>query len=413
MTIGPMKTLLRMASTQLSDDVRTLPARISARFTDEGRAARCETVEDLRREARRSTPRVVFDFVDGGAADEFTLRWNRTAFEALQLRPRILRDVSGVDTSTTIFGRRLALPLVVSPSGGSALNRFAGERALARAASAHGVGYALSVMSSWPLEDVSASGDGPKWFQLYVWRDRALSEALLNRASAAGYEALVLTVDTPVVGVRDRDRRNGFGVPPRITARSFGQALLRPRWALSFLRDAPLNGHVPAGAGSGDAQSLAAYTGSLFDPTVTWGDLAWVRRLWKGPLLLKGVIDPDDARLAVDAGVNGIIVSNHGGRQLDYAPPAIQALGPVVDAIGDSVPVLLDGGIRRGSDILKALALGASACMTGRPLLYGLAAAGEAGANRALEILASELRLAMSLTGRAAIDQIDSSLLDT
>lgn len=406
-----MRTFLQMAATQLADDARALPARTRARFTDEGRAARCATIEELRCAARRAAPRAVFDFVDGGAADETTLRANRSAFESLHLRQRILRDVSTVDTSTTLFGRRLAVPLVVSPTGGSALNRYEGEQALARAAGARGVGYALSVMSSWPLEAVAAAADGPKWFQLYVWRDRALSEALLDRAIAAGYDALVLTVDTPVVGVRERDGRNGFSIPPRITARSFGEALLRPRWAMSFLRGAPLNGHVAAGSGSGDAKSLAAYTGTLFDPTVTWKDLAWVRSRWKGPLLLKGVIDPEDALLAVDAGVDGVIVSNHGGRQLDHAPSSIDALSPVVEAVGGSVPVLLDGGIRRGSDILKALALGASACMTGRPLLYGLAAAGQAGADRALEILTNELRLAMSLTGRVGIDQVDASLL--
>jgi L-lactate dehydrogenase (cytochrome) len=405
-----MRMLTRMLRTQMTGDLRSLSALRDSHFSDESRAARCANIYELRRLAQRSVPRVVFDFIDGGAADEVTVRRNSADFARVTFNPRILNDVSTVDTSTSLFGSRLAMPLVVSPTGGSALLRYEGECVLAKAASAHGVGFTLSAMSSWPLEDVAQFSNGSAWFQLYLWRDRSLSGALVERAASAGYQALVLTVDTPVIGIRERDGRNRFSVPPRITARSVAQSLVRPRWARSFLREAPLNGHVSVGGG--DPQSLAAYIGGLFDPSVTWKDIAWLRDRWSGPLLIKGVIDPRDAHLLVEAGVDGVIVSNHGGRQLDHSPSAISALAPVVEAVGGRVPVLLDGGVRRGSDILKAIAIGASACMTGRPLLYGLGAAGEAGVARALELLQSELRIAMALTGSVSIDKVGPSLVN-
>jgi L-lactate dehydrogenase (cytochrome) len=285
-----------------------------------------------------------------------------------------------------------------------------GEVALARAMHAVGSVYTVSAMASYALEEVAERAPGPLWFQLYVWRDRGLTRDLADRARAAGYGALVLTVDVPWAAGRDRDRRNGFGIPPRATARSLAGGAIRPRWAYGFARHARMTAANVQERGS-DAISITQYVNSQFDPSLGWDDLAWFRDIWDGPLAVKGILRPEDARRATDLGADAVIVSNHGGRQLDGAVSGIAALPGVVDAVGGDGEVLLDGGVRRGSDILKAVAEGARACLVGRPLVYGLGVAGEAGATRAAEILRGELRTAMGLSGCPSLGAADRSLL--
>jgi L-lactate dehydrogenase (cytochrome) len=392
--------------------VRSLPARARARLTDE-RVERCGTIGELRAAARRGLPRVIFDFMDGAANDEVTSTRNRADFAQLAILPRMLVDVSEVDLSTTVLGERVALPLLGAPMGLNGLVHHAGEAAIARALHDAGSIYVLGAMASYTIEEIAEQSPGPSWFQMYIWRDRGLVRELLARAAAAGHTALVLTVDVPVAAARDRDRRNGFGLPPRATLRSLAGGALRPRWSAQFIRHprmtaASVAGH---GGGPGDPVQMTDYIGRQFDPSARWEDLGWFRELWPGPLVVKGILRPEDARMAVELGADAISVSNHGGRQLDHAPSTIRALPGIVEAVGDSVEVYLDGGVRRGSDILKAIALGARACLVGRPLVYGLGAGGERGAHRAVAILAAELRTAMGLAGCPSIGSLDRSWL--
>ncbi|MGI8549557.1 MAG: alpha-hydroxy acid oxidase [Dehalococcoidia bacterium] len=370
------------------------------------------TIEDLRKRARRRLPRAVFDYIDGAAEDEVTMRQNRTAFEHLRFRPRVLVDVSAIDQSTTVLGQRLASPLILAPTGlcGMATNR--GEIHAARAARELGIAFTLSAMSAVSIENVAQEAPGPHWFQLYVWRDRELTRSLVERARAAGYRALVLTVDVPVPGQRERDLRNGATIPPRITLRNAIDSVQKVGWLLRMARDPWLdlaNVKGTASGSTGRAFSLAAYVNSQFDPSVNWDDLAWFRSLWSGPLAIKGIMTGEDARRAVDYGADAIIVSNHGGRQLDGLPAAIEALPEVVDAVGSRTEVILDGGVRRGTDVVKALALGARACMIGRPYLYGLGAGGQAGAEQAIRILRAEIARTLALLGRPALPDLDQS----
>jgi isopentenyl diphosphate isomerase/L-lactate dehydrogenase-like FMN-dependent dehydrogenase len=398
---------------QFAADLRTVPERLRARLGDSDvpRVAAYGTIEELRQAARRCLPKVIFDFVDGGAGDELTLGRNQSDLQRIELRPRVLVDVSNVGLATTVLGEPVAVPLLGAPAGLLGLINPAGEVALARALHAAGTLYALPVMASYTLEEVAASSAGPLWFQMYVWRDRGLNAELVSRARTAAYKALVVTVDVPRAAGRDRDRRNRFGVPPRVTARTLWGGVTHPRWSAGFVRQTRLSFANVAGRDGGgeDAIMISSYVDSQFEPGATWDDLSWFREQWDGPIVVKGILHPEDARRAVELGADGLVVSNHGGRQLDGAQSAITALPRVRDAVGDATEVYMDGGIRRGSDVVKALALGARACLSGRGLVYGLAAGGEAGVSRAIEILREELSTALALAGCASVDELDRS----
>jgi L-lactate dehydrogenase (cytochrome) len=374
------------------------------------------TIEDLRRRARGRLPRAVFDYIDGGAEEEVTLRANRQAFERVQFRPRALVDCGTPDLSTTVLGQRLQCPIILAPAGLVGLFWPNGEMAAARAAARFGTIFSLSTVSVASLEEVAASVSGAMlWFQLYIFRDRNLTRSMVERALAAGYQALCVTTDVPVAGARERDVRNGFTVPPRVTWGNVVDAL----WHVDFLREVltgpPITFRNVSRSPSSrtEAVSIAAYVNRQFDPTVTWGDIAWLRSIWPRPLLLKGIMSAEDARLAVDHGVDGIVVSNHGGRQLDGSPATIEVLPEIANAAGGRLEILLDGGIRRGTDVAKALALGARACLIGRPYLYGLASDGQRGAELAVSLLVKELERTLILLGRSSIDELDSTAVRT
>jgi L-lactate dehydrogenase (cytochrome) len=366
------------------------------------------SIEDLRQAARRRLPRAIFDFIDGGAQDEVTLRHNVEDFRRLSLLPRVLTDVASRDQSVTVLGQRLDCPLILAPTGlpGVVWPNGAGEAALA--ADRAGVGFCLSTMSTSTIEEISKASKRPVWFQLYVMRDRELAKSMMQRAKVAGCSALVITVDLQMQGQRDRDVRNGLTIPPRLTLASAIDFALHPGWVWRFLAGPKVTLANFVGTGKGDDMfTIAGFVNSQFDQSVTWKDIDWVRGIWDGPLALKGILNPDDARIAAEHGVNGIIVSNHGGRQLDGVPSAIAALPGVVDAVAGRAEIILDGGVRRGNDVLKALALGARACMIGRPFLYGLAADGRAGVDRALEIFRNEIDVNLALLGRAGVKELD------
>jgi len=359
-------------------------------------------IDELREKARRKLPTAVFDFIDGAAEDEVTLRRNREAFGRYALVPRVGVDVSSVALSTSLLGQEIAAPLVLAPTGLCGMATSRGEVPTARAAAQARIPCVVSCLSSVPLEEVVRDAPGEHWFQLYVWKDRGVTQSLVERAAASGYRVLVVTLDVPVLGQRERDVRNGATIPPRLTLRNALDTLRRPRWLWTIWRGprVAFANVAPAGPSSGPGPfALAPYVNTLFDPSITWKDLEWMRRLWKGPFAVKGVMCAEDARLAVENGADAVIVSNHGGRQLDSAMGSLEALPEVVEAVGTRAQVLLDGGIRRGTDMAKALALGARACMIGRPYLYGLGAAGQAGVADAIRILVSELRRAMALMG--------------
>ncbi|GAB4348827.1 MAG: alpha-hydroxy acid oxidase [Immundisolibacter sp.] len=372
------------------------------------------SVDDLRRAARDYLPRLVFDFIDAGAEREITLRANTADFERLRFAPRVLTDASQIDTGTTLLGEQIALPLLIAPMGLCGLVHPQGELALARAARAAGIPLVLSTAASYALEAVMDAAAGNLWFQLYLFRDRDFTRSLLQRARSAGYRALVVTVDLARGGKREKDIHNGFTVPPRFTRRAAADLLRHPRWLLRMLphRHQTLGNLVGWGDRGGNAVALSTFMNTQIDPAISWADIEWLRSEWDLPLLVKGILRPDDARQAVAVGADGVIVSNHGRRQLDGAPSTISVLGGVVDAIGGAGEVILDSGVRRGADILKALALGARACMIGKAALYGLATDGEAGVARVLAILRQELDIAMALTGsqRAAAVPPDTLL---
>jgi L-lactate dehydrogenase (cytochrome) len=376
------------------------------------RLARSANVHDLRRIARRRLPAGVFGYVDGAAEDERTLQANTDAFASYRFRPRVLRDVSSVDPSTTILGRPVPMPLVFAPTGFTRIVDPEGELAVARAAARAGLPYTLSTMATRSIEEVAAvSGSGRRWFQVYVWRDRGLVKDMIDRAAANGYDTLMLTVDTAVLGRRERDVRKGFSLPPKIGLDTVIDGALHPGWTWKFVRSDPIRFANIVGRGSavGDgstAVALAEFTNAQFDQALSWADVDWLRSVWDGPLLLKGIQTVDDARIAADHGVDAISVSNHGGRQLDDAPPALDLVAPVVEAVGDRVEVYCDGGVRRGSDVLKAIALGARACLIGRAYLYGLAAAGELGVDAVISMFETDLRRTMSLLGVNRVDEL-------
>jgi len=374
-------------------------------------------IEDLRSAAKRRLPRVVFDYIDGGAEDEWTLRENCRAFEELTFRPRCAVATPACDLRVSVFGASLSMPLILAPVGSSRLMYPRGEEAAAGAAGAAGIAYALSTLSGCRLEDVAAASKGPLWYQLYLVGGRDCALSAIERAKAAGFSALVVTIDTAVAGMRERDLRNGV---KELLSGKLGsmlpfvsQLLIKPRWLAGFLADGGLmkfpNVVVP---GKGP-MLYADVTAALEHSVVTWNDLNWIRHAWGGPIVIKGIHTGDDARRAADVGANALVVSNHGGRQLDGVAPTLRILPEVVASVGDHVEILLDGGIRRGSDIVKALCLGARAVMVGRAYAYGLGAAGGSGVARAIEILRSDLVRTLKLLGCASVAELDRSYVDT
>ena len=370
-------------------------------------------IDDLRSLARHRLPRVVFDFVDGGALDEVTLRANREDFLAMRLVPRVLTNIETRNQSVELFGQRYDTPIVLAPTGLAGLLSRRGELAAVRAASRINVPYCLSTMATCSVEEIAAEVDRPNWFQLYVLRDRGLTKAFIERARDARCSALVLTVDTKMQGPRERDMRNGFTVPPRFSASTLLDFALHWRWLLDVGLGPKITfrNFVGTNVDATNAVTITQFIAGQYDLSVSWRDVEWFKSQWGGQLLLKGLLSPDDARQAVGAGVDGIIVSNHGGRQMDGAISAIAALPAMVDAVAGKVPLILDGGVRRGSDVIKAIACGATACMIGRAWLYGLAAGGESGVERALTILRDEIDVNMALLGCADISKIDRNLL--
>lgn len=366
------------------------------------RLDRANNVADLRLLARRRLPRPIFDYIDGGADDEVSLRRNAAAFADYELVPDVLNDVSAIRTETTIFGQPSRWPLMLSPTGLTRMFHGQAELAVARAAGRHGLLYCLSTMGTTRLEDLAETFAGPKVFQIYIFKDRGLTAEFVARCREAGFHGLALTVDTPVAGNRERDRISGLSLPPKLTLRSLFSFALHPSWSLPALTGSKFDlanvSHRIDALASGP-MSLFDYIGGQFDRSVSWRDVEWLAREWKGPLAIKGVMTPEDARRSIASGATGVIVSNHGGRQLDGTPAPIEQIKAVRDAIGDAPDVICDGGIRRGSDVVKALALGATACAIGRPYLYGLAAAGERGVDRLLSLLWEEFVRTLTLAG--------------
>ncbi|MFM2289740.1 MAG: lactate dehydrogenase [Pseudomonadota bacterium] len=374
------------------------------------------SVTDYRELARRRLPKFLFEYIDGGSYAEATLRRNTADLESIALRQRVLRDVSAVDVSTTLFGQKLAMPVALAPVGLAGLNARRGEVQAARAAEAAGVPFCLSTVSACPLGEVVAGTQQPFWFQLYMIRDRAFMRDLLAKAREARCSALLFTVDMPVPGSRYRDLRSGLAGAPgwKGNLRRAGQALLRPRWSWDvgvMGRPLQLGNVAPVLGPNTGLEDFFAWMRNNFDPTVTWRDLEFIRSEWQGPLLIKGILDADDARQAASLGADGIVVSNHGGRQLDGVPSAARALPAIADAVGDRLAVLADGGVRSGLDVVRMLALGARAVLVGRPWAYALAGAGRAGVAHVLQLLQAEMRVAMALTGCTRVADIDRTVL--
>ena len=380
------------------------------------RLRRCATVDDLRRVARRRLPRGVFDYIDGGAEDERTLGRNSSDFSSLGFRPRVLRDVSSIDTSTEAFGRVHPMPIMLAPTGFTRITASPGELAVARAAERAGLSYSLSTMATRSIEEVAAAApDGDHWFQVYTWKDRGLVEEMVNRARTAGYRGLWLTVDTAVLGRRERDVRRGYTIPPKIGPGTIVDGILHPGWTFDFITNPPIVFANVVGLNDEDGSdpvSLAEHMMRQFDQALSWSDVDWLRSIWDGPIVLKGIQRVDDAARARDAGVDGIALSNHGGRQLDDAPSPVSLVEPVRQAVGDGFTIVCDGGVRRGSDVVKALALGADLCSIGRPYLYAMGAAGERGVDHLIGFLREGLERTMALTGSRRIDEIDRDLVE-
>lgn len=378
------------------------------------RLRRAVNVDGLRRIARQRLPRSVFNYIDGGADDELTMVRNQQGFEQIEFRPRVLCNIQEIDTSTTLLGKRLPLPLVFSPTGMTRAVTPGGEMDVTRSTARSEIPYVLSTLSTCSIEEVAQGSSGPHWFQVYIWKDRTLVKELLDRAAQAGYEAIVITVDTTVLGNRERDLRSGFTVPPKLGLDTILDGILHPSWTWRFVRSKPIlfSNVVGKSVGDGnDPASLSQYLKDQFDSSISWKDIEWFQQNWNGPILIKGIQSVEDARLAAKAGIPAIIVSNHGGRQLDGAPPAIELIEPIADAVGSDLEILCDGGIRRGSDIAKAIALGARACMIGRPYLYGLATAGERGVDFTIRLLQEDLARTLSLTGCPSVQKIGRDLV--
>jgi L-lactate dehydrogenase (cytochrome) len=371
------------------------------------------SIDDLRLLARRRIPRAIFDYADGGSYDERTIRRNSADLDAMTFRQRVMIDVSAISLATTLLGSPVSMPLAIGPTGLAGLFHADGEILGARAAAACGIPFCLSTMSICSIEDVRAASKHPFWFQQYLMKDRGFNQELIDRAAAAQCSALMLTLDLQVIGERRRDPRNGLTIPPRLTLRNAWDVATKPAWALKVLlgKRRTFGNLVGRIGGSSGINTLAEWTATQFDPSANWRDVEWVRSRWPGKLILKGVLDAEDAKLAVAAGADAIVVSNHGGRQLDGAPSSISVLSEIVDAVGGSCEVMFDGGIRSGQDIAKALALGARGALIGKTFLYALSAAGEAGVTKAIEIMRNELRVTLALTGTSTIDAVGPQIL--
>jgi len=366
---------------------------------------RCYNIEDLRRLARAKLPAPLFHYIDGGAEDEWSLRNNASAFDRCSIMPHFLNDVSIVDISSSLFGAPVTMPLMLSPTGMSRLFHHEKELGVARAAAAAGLVYSLSTMATSTIEDVAAAGAGPKMFQIYLMRDRGVTRDFIQRCKAQGYTAMCLTVDTAIGGKREHDLRFGLTMPPKLSLSTLAQFAIRPSWSLHYCLDRNLDianlahlpemGRGPVGPGGYVAQQL--------DRSANWDDLAWLVEQWGGPFVVKGLMSARDARRAADAGASAVMISNHGGRQLDHAPAPFDCVSAMRDAVGDALELIVDGGVRRGVDVLKALALGATACSIGRPYLYGLAAAGERGVAHVLDLFRDEIQRSLMLMGRSSL----------
>ena len=373
----------------------------------ERRLRRAATIGDLRAIARRRTPRAVFDYTDGAADGELSLSRARAAFGRVEFTPSVLRDVSTVDLGRDILGRRSALPFAFAPTGFTRMMHHSGEPAVARVAQDVGIPYTLSTMGTTTIEDVAAAAPGArKWFQLYLWRDRSVAKDLVQRAAAAGYDTLMLTVDTPVGGARHRDTYNGLSIPPALTLRTFVDGALHPHWWFNLLTTQPL---TFASLTSTEGGTVSDLINRVFDPALTMADVEWLRGTWPGKLVIKGIQSVDDARRVVDAGADAVLLSNHGGRQLDRAPVPLELVEPTVAAVGDRAEVLVDTGVTHGADVLAAVALGARAALVGRAYLYGLMAGGELGVRKAVQILTGEITRTLQLIGVNSVDELRPS----
>jgi L-lactate dehydrogenase (cytochrome) len=377
------------------------------------RLSRAANVEDLRTISKRRLPAGVFDYIDGAAEDELTLTANQSAFARVTFRPRVLRGVSDVSLTSSILGAPLAYPLVLAPTGFTRIADPEGELAVARSAARAGLPYTLSTLATRSIEEVRAVSDGRLWFQIYAWRDRGLVKEMIDRAREAKYEAMVLTVDTPVLGRRERDVRRGFSLPPTIGPGTIIDGVRHPGWTWSFLRSDPIRFANVAGTSHGASPvTLSDFINTQFDPTLSWEDVDWLRSVWDGPIVLKGIQTTDDAVLGVERGVDVIALSNHGGRQLDGAPAIFSLVAPVADAVAGRAEIICDGGVRRGSDIVKAIAAGATAAMAGRAYLFALGAAGEPGVDTVLRWFANDMTRTMNLLGVGHIAELNRELLE-
>jgi L-lactate dehydrogenase (cytochrome) len=375
--------------------------------------SRITCIEDLRTVARRRVPRMFYDYADSGSYTESTYRANSEDFQAIKLRQRVAVNMENRTTRTKMVGQDVAMPVAIAPTGLTGMQHADGEILGARAARAFGVPFTLSTMSICSIEDVAEHAGPGFWFQVYVMRDRDFVERLIDRAKAAGVSALQVTLDLQILGQRHKDIKNGLSTPPRPTLANLIDLATKPRWCLGMLgtKRRSFGNIVGHAKGVGDLSSLSSWTAEQFDPRLNWRDVEWIKRRWGGKLILKGIMDAEDARLAVDAGADAIVVSNHGGRQLDGAPSSIHALPGIVDAVGRDIEVWMDGGIRGGQEVLKAWALGARGTLIGRSFLYGLGAFGEAGVTRALQILQKELDITMAFCGHTDIHRVDRSIL--
>jgi L-lactate dehydrogenase (cytochrome) len=370
-------------------------------------------IEDLRVLAQKRVPRMFYDYADSGSWTESTYRANNADFQKIKLRQRVAVNMENRSTATTMIGQKVAMPVAIAPTGLTGMQHADGEILAARAAKAFGVPFTLSTMSICSIEDVAEHAGPGFWFQLYVMKDRAFIERLIDRAKAAGCGALVLTLDLQILGQRHKDLKNGLSAPPKLTIPNLINIATKPRWALGMLgtrrrQFGNIVGHV---SGVADMSSLSAWTATQFDPGLNWGDVEWIKQRWGGKLILKGIQDVEDAKLAVQSGADALIVSNHGGRQLDGAQSSIEALPTIVDAVGGQIEIHMDGGIRSGQDVLKARALGAQGVYIGRPFLYGLGAMGEAGVTKCLQILHKELDITMAFCGHTQVETVDKSIL--
>ncbi|MGN6447682.1 MAG: alpha-hydroxy acid oxidase [Brucella intermedia] len=370
-------------------------------------------IADLKRLAQRRVPKMFFDYADSGAWTESTYRANEDDFKKIKLRQRVLVDMTNRSLETTMIGEKVSMPVALAPTGLTGMQHADGEMLAAQAAEAFGVPFTLSTMSICSIEDVASVTKKPFWFQLYVMKDRDFVKNLIGRAKAAGCSALVLTLDLQILGQRHKDIRNGLSAPPKFTPKHIWQMATRPGWCLGMMGTQRRTFRNIAGHAKNvtDLSSLSSWTAEQFDPQLNWNDVAWIKEQWGGKLILKGILDAEDARMAAKSGADAIIVSNHGGRQLDGAPSSISMLQPIVDAVGDAIEVHVDGGIRSGQDVLKARALGAQGVFIGRPFLYGLGAMGKDGVTLALEIIRKELDVTMALCGKRDINEIDQSII--